>query len=936
MIESTTSHQNHQDFIVQQRQMSGYALVQPAYRYRGALFRHPQDGRLLSGCGGDIEVIHAFELDRSQNTGIPVRVTNVVVFGSNDVIREIQAIDGTDDVIVHGDYHTSIVQAVELFESSIISKSRILRLPGKIIAVNAEKHSNTELLLVFLLETGLYHYSFCAQTSNHFQCIQAFRCNRPISSGLLWRDSGLLHVAYYDGYVRVGVVHEQYDDMLLVKRVAANSNNLPVLLDVVAEEMKRITKFEDTEKLRREEMLKISRSLGDVLNSEEAETQQGDQENQEKENEMFAKLKIDFKNQSIRCERVSQRLICLKKLISLINSTMDMNENIEMNIGFLVTEIEELAKLEQLCEQVEQTGNQNLIGKSWIAVEEKKMVVDELISKVNSEKIKKYADDWNQNIAHIIEQLNGCSESAKDMRLIISQNIFEHRGDKKDIFTHFVLDANSRDVTLYCLSGLTTLAIYPRKGKRVASISLDASFATNLTAACSMKTIEGVYVADQNGVFPIYFYREKRFLDAGNQLAIPSFDCISSILIEPHQMILGSVTGGLIHLSFDFASNYDHFIIASSILAHPISTGSVNCLKLLGTGDSLLAIHATDNEVVVSEKDQERWHRVTQHTGGAHNIAVTPFSIDERGAFAVVASRNFVRIKALQYAEESLIGLHDLGESRAEDENGRPIEVLNVSLDPSMQYRQLPCKLRYAIGFADKAIRTYVALLTGQHDFLVTEKFIAQIEPLFAVQNMICFHGRPMGCYVSCAKTIQIWNDLDRHQQKKLKSERMQLVKLQVAVTCLERIDGYLFVGFSDDKVSIYEEKSNGSIEFIGNIEKWHNLAEIKEQKSINSLKVRATKTSNGVRFFLHSLTSHHILIHTVLLGANLNSNSAAKIEEHDFVLAHEHSMYQPNGFEFVSYKYFEFLVYGKGISVETLSAENRKKLDDFRDFEFM
>lgn len=62
--------------------------------------------------------------------------------------------------------------------------------------------------------------------------------------------------------------------------------------------------------------------------------------------------------------------------------------------------------------------------------------------------------------------------------------------------------------------------------------------------------------------------------------------------------------------------------------------------------------------------------------------------------------------------------------------------MLNVSLDPSMQYRQLPCKLRYAVGYADKAIRTYVALLTGQHDFIVTEKFIAQIEPLFNVQNV--------------------------------------------------------------------------------------------------------------------------------------------------------------------------------------------------------
>uniref|UniRef100_A0A1I7T997 WD_REPEATS_REGION domain-containing protein n=1 Tax=Caenorhabditis tropicalis TaxID=1561998 RepID=A0A1I7T997_9PELO len=505
MIESTTSHQ---DF--QQRSMTGYALENPSYRVRGALFRHQDDGRLLSGCGGDIEVIHAIELERSQHTGLPVRVTNLVVFGSNDVIRSIQSIEGTDDVIVNGDYHVSIVQSVELFESSTVSKSRILKLPGKIVAVNAEKHSNTELLLVFLLETGLYHYSFCAQTSDHFQCIQAFRCNRPISSGLLWRDAGLLHVAYYDGFVRVGVVHEQYDDMLLVKRVAVNRNNLSVLLDVVFEEIGRIQKFEDTEKQRREDMLTTSKRVSEKLVTEE-EVIEGDTTNDD-----FAKLKIEFKNQSIRCERVSSRLTSLRKLITIIKSALDMNDQIEQMISLLVDQLNELEKLEQLCDEVQKTGNQNLIGKSWIAVEEKRMVVDELIAKVNSDQIKKHSDEWNHKIDMIIDQLNGCSEGAKDMRMIISQNIFEHRADKKDVFTHFVLDTQSRDVTLYCLSGLTTLAIYPRKGKRVASISLDASFATSLTAACAMKSTEGVYVADKNAVFPIYFYRYSNRRAPGN------------------------------------------------------------------------------------------------------------------------------------------------------------------------------------------------------------------------------------------------------------------------------------------------------------------------------------------------------------------------------------------------------------------------------------
>uniref|UniRef100_A0A1I7TEQ3 MMS1_N domain-containing protein n=2 Tax=Caenorhabditis tropicalis TaxID=1561998 RepID=A0A1I7TEQ3_9PELO len=183
----------------------------------------------------------------------------------------------------------------------------------------------------------------------------------------------------------------------------------------------------------------------------------------------------------------------------------------------------------------------------------------------------------------------------------------------------------------------------------VASISLDASFATSLTAACAMKSTEGVYVADKNAVFPIYFYREKRYLDAGAQVQIPTFDSISSILIEPHQMILGSVTGGLLHLSFEFSTTFEHFVIASSVLAHPISSGAIKCIRLLGTGDSLLALHCTDTEVVISEKEHERWNRITSHTGGAHAIAVTPFNVEEGGAFAVVGSEDYVRLKMLQF-----------------------------------------------------------------------------------------------------------------------------------------------------------------------------------------------------------------------------------------------------------------------------------------------
>ncbi|VDM85887.1 unnamed protein product [Strongylus vulgaris] len=96
----------------------------------------------------------------------------------------------------------------------------------------------------------------------------------------------------------------------------------------------------------------------------------------------------------------------------------------------------------------------------------------------------------------------------------------------------------------------------------------------------------------------------------------------------------------------------------------------------------------------------DRWHRVTYHSGGALCLASTPFSLEHRGAFAVTGSKTYVRIKALHYTEDNLVGLHDLGQSRVTDENGKDVEVLNVSLDPTMECRPLPCKLRYSMEVA--------------------------------------------------------------------------------------------------------------------------------------------------------------------------------------------------------------------------------------------
>ncbi|CAD6188613.1 unnamed protein product [Caenorhabditis auriculariae] len=909
---------------VQQRSLPGYALEHPASKIRAALHRHV-DGRLLSGCGGDLEVVHPLELERSQHTGLPVRVASIGVFGSSDVVKGIVKVEGTKHVVVHGDSLLAVVQDLEMVESSSLSGGRLLELPGRIVTVIAEKHSKSELLICILLDNGLYHYSFCAQTSQHFQCVQAFKCTRQITSGLLWRDGGLLHVAYYDGFVRVGIIHEEYDDMLLVKKISANKNNLLVLVNVVTEELERIEKIEAQEKARRVEMTDKSKEIMDKIGA----TEELDEANNTYSD--FSQLKVSFKNHSIRCERVSQRLFCLRKLLVVINEAMEAEHFLESSIRALEDELEKLDSLRILCEECAETNNEELMSKSWIALEQRQFAVQDLLKKASQSNAARHTAEWEKNIDSIIEQLNGRADSPKDMRLTISQNIFEHRGDKKDIFTHFVLDTNARELTLYCLSGLTTLAVYPRKGKRIASISLDASYATKLTAACSMLSVEGVYVADDVNVFPIYFYREKRYLDAGNPLQVPAFDHITSLLVECDGMVLGSVTGGLLHISFDYASKYEHFIVASSVLAQPLSNGPMECVKILPAGDTTLVLHSTPTEVVVSERDHtDRWHRVTSHTGGAHSIVTTPFCLQQRGAFAVVASKTYVRIKALQYAEETLIGLHDLGESRVEDESGTQVEVLNVSLDPSMEFRQLPCKLRYAVGFSDKAIRTYVALLTGHHEFVVAEKFIAQIEPLYSVQQMVCFHGRPMGCYATCSKTLQVWNDLDRHQQKKLKSERMQLVKLNSAVSSIERAEAgscYLLVGFQDDRVSVFEEKPRGSgtIELLGNVEPWHQGL---GDRAVQCLRTRTTSSSIGDRLFIHSLTPSSIILHTVLIASS-------KIIHQQFVMAVEHSMCSARGFELLPFKHFEFVVFGNGASVERLSNEQKKIIDEFRDFEF-
>ena len=48
-----------------------------------------------AGCGGDLEVIGVGELEHSQHTGLPIRVTRIGIFGGADTLRGIYPIQST-------------------------------------------------------------------------------------------------------------------------------------------------------------------------------------------------------------------------------------------------------------------------------------------------------------------------------------------------------------------------------------------------------------------------------------------------------------------------------------------------------------------------------------------------------------------------------------------------------------------------------------------------------------------------------------------------------------------------------------------------------------------------------------------------------------------------------------------------------------------------
>ncbi|EPB76205.1 hypothetical protein ANCCEY_04683 [Ancylostoma ceylanicum] len=248
-------------YTQQLKYLPGYCLDNPSYKPRRVLVRH-RDGRLLSGCGGDVEVFHPMELERSQNTGLPIRGTVVTVFGGKDTVIGIQAVEGGDHFLVHGEYYCCLLHQSYLVEGGVAPEHRVLRLPSPIRSLNVERHGKNDLLLSFLLENGVFHYSLSTHMEDtSFECLQCYRCTRPIQSGLLWRDGGILHAAYYDGFVRVGIIVEEYDDMLLVQRLSVSKNNVNTLLDVIFTEIKRLSDYEDAERDKRASMVEKMKNL---------------------------------------------------------------------------------------------------------------------------------------------------------------------------------------------------------------------------------------------------------------------------------------------------------------------------------------------------------------------------------------------------------------------------------------------------------------------------------------------------------------------------------------------------------------------------------------------------------------------------------------------------------------------------------------------------
>ena len=78
---------------------------------------------------------------------------------------------------MYGYQHAALVHGSEFFEGTVLSEARILTLPGTIVAVDVEKQSKTEILLTFLLDSGVYHFSLSVEDVGcSYECLQVFKC----------------------------------------------------------------------------------------------------------------------------------------------------------------------------------------------------------------------------------------------------------------------------------------------------------------------------------------------------------------------------------------------------------------------------------------------------------------------------------------------------------------------------------------------------------------------------------------------------------------------------------------------------------------------------------------------------------------------------------------------------------------------------------------
>ncbi|KAK6020456.1 hypothetical protein OSTOST_13890, partial [Ostertagia ostertagi] len=132
----------------------------------------------------------------------------------------------------------------------------------------------------------------------------------------------------------------------------------------------------------------------------------------------------------VRADRVSQRLIALRKLLLLSQKAIEAHNAMTNSISLIESELDELTRFSQLHDQCLESGDFNLIEKSRAVFEERKYTVQELMRKAKAGDMKTLISEWEKKVSNIIESMNGSCDSAKDMRLILSQHIFEHRAEK--------------------------------------------------------------------------------------------------------------------------------------------------------------------------------------------------------------------------------------------------------------------------------------------------------------------------------------------------------------------------------------------------------------------------------------------------------------------------------------------------------------------------